>query len=67
MRLVWLGLAWLSGIVIGNMHGPSAYGWLLLVAGALVAVFLFRHHKAHRWVFILIAVISLAAAPKQSP
>ncbi len=62
MRLVWLGLAWLSGIVIGNTHGPTASGWLLLAAGALVAVFLFRRYETHRWVFILIVVASLAAA-----
>lgn len=62
MRLVWLGLAWMSGIAIGTTDGPTASGWLLLAAGAAIAILLFRHHKIHCWVFIIIFTVSLGAA-----
>lgn len=62
MGLVWVGLAWLAGIVLGVASTPTASGWLLLGAGAAISIFLFRRYSTYRWLFSLLLIACLGGA-----
>jgi competence protein ComEC len=66
MTLFWLGLFWLTGLVVGRLTPLTTWQWLLLALCSLVALTLFRRQRPYRLLFASLLLLAAGAARFQA-
>jgi competence protein ComEC len=62
VTLFWLGIAWLLGIALGDSTQLVSWQWLILSAGCLFGIVIFRKQTHFRKLFLLLLMLGLGAA-----
>jgi competence protein ComEC len=66
MTIIYVGIAWLVGLVVGAMTAGPLWSWLAIGLGALLMALLFRRHPEPRRWLVLLAFFCLGAARYES-
>jgi competence protein ComEC len=66
MTIIYVGIAWLVGLVAAAMTAGPLWLWLAIGIGALLAAVLLRHHPEPRRWLVLVAFFCLGAARYES-
>jgi competence protein ComEC len=61
MRLLWLAVAWICGIVLGSSPQPSTVEWIVLGVLALSAALVFRKNHHYGLIFACACLVAAGA------